>query len=224
MLSINPKTLYVRNRKTGKFVPLVAIIGPPGSIDNITDYLTNETGDSEELAMSQKGATLLLAAVVTELEKTKSELKYVRSSLEYLYGDGTLGLVCRIEDNTCAISGINQYCQDTDIVVPKSICFLPVTKIGYHAFSERDNLTSIKIPNSVTSIEYSAFAACTGLTSIEISDSVKSIGFGAFSGCNSLTDIYYRGTEAEWDAIDIDAGNEIISTATIHFRSSLPRA
>ena len=75
MLSINPKKLYVRNRKTGKFVPLVAIIGPPGSIDNITDYLTNETGDSEELAMSQKGVTLLLAAVVTELEKTKSEFK-----------------------------------------------------------------------------------------------------------------------------------------------------
>ena len=81
MLSIKPKILYVRDQKTGKFVPLLAIRGvegakgPPGSIDNIADYLTSETGDSAELAMSQKGITLLLGGVGTELENVKTELE-----------------------------------------------------------------------------------------------------------------------------------------------------
>ncbi|MCM1367821.1 MAG: leucine-rich repeat domain-containing protein [Roseburia sp.] len=59
--------------------------------------------------------------------------------------------------------------------------------IGYAAFVNCVNLTSIEIPNSVTRIECHAFNGCSSLTNIEIPSSVTSIGERAFHGCSSLT-------------------------------------
>ena len=47
-----------------------------------------------------------------------------------------------------------------------------------------------------------AFDDRDGLTSIDIPDSVKSIGDFAFQKCNGLTSIKFRGSEAEWNAIE----------------------
>ena len=74
--------------------------------------------------------------------------------------------------------------KDKDVVIPDS-----VISIGYRAFYECENLTSITIPDSVTSIGDCAFSDCTSLTSITIPDSVTSVGDCAFSDCTSLTSI-----------------------------------
>lgn len=80
------------------------------------------------------------------------------------------------------------------------------------------SLTSIAIPDSVTTISVGAFPNCTSLTSVTIPDSVTLIGRGAFSGCSSLTDVYYTGTQDQWNAIRIDAmGNNSLTSATIHY-------
>ncbi len=95
-----------------------------------------------------------------------------------------------------------------------------VTSIESYAFYNCDSLTCITIPDGVTSIGDDAFGSCNSLTSVTIPDSVTSIGSSAFQNCNSLTsitigngvtsigssafsiglkEIYYNGTEEEWD-------------------------
>lgn len=135
-----------------------------------------------------------------------------------------------------------------------------VTSIGIWAFYgcgmftgiENIGIESIVLPDSVTSIGESAFATCTNLTSITIPASVTSIGSGAFNGCrnltsitipasvtsmdsalygSSITDIYYGGTQEQWEALTdgvdiwrLDLGDgqfygDIPSDLTIHYES-----
>ena len=63
------------------------------------------------------------------------------------------------------------------------------TSIGYSAFRECTNLTSIVIPNNVTNLVSYTFRDCKNLTSVTISDSVTNIGEDAFNGCSGLTSI-----------------------------------
>ncbi len=64
-----------------------------------------------------------------------------------------------------------------------------VTSIGFWSFSDRDNLTSVTIPNSVTTIGTWAFLGCSSLISVTIPNSVISIGEAAFGLCSSLTSV-----------------------------------
>ncbi|MGI6205291.1 MAG: leucine-rich repeat protein [Anaerovoracaceae bacterium] len=97
-----------------------------------------------------------------------------------------------------------------------------VTSIEDQTFEACYSLQSIEIPNSVTSIGYIAFKDCRELKSIEIPSSVTSIGLRAFEACNVLTDIYYGGTEEQWNAINGVDSADIPETTTIHYNSTMP--
>ena len=77
-----------------------------------------------------------------------------------------------------------------DIVIPESVNYLgsnfKVVAVG--GFSG-DDITSVKIPNSVTSIYNDAFASCYNLASVTIGNGVKSIGDYAFNSCDELKSI-----------------------------------
>ena len=68
-----------------------------------------------------------------------------------------------------------------------------VTAIGFYAF-ESSQIKTIVIPHTVTTI-----------------------GERAFESCNNLTDVYFTGTEEEWNNIIIKKGNAELTNATIHF-------
>lgn len=87
-------------------------------------------------------------------------------------------------------------------------------------FSDCKNLVNITIPNSVTNIGVGAFWQCVNLASITITNSVTSIGNYAFYDCKNLKDIYYYGTQSEWNNISVGSNNEYFINATIHFSSA----
>ena len=63
-------------------------------------------------------------------------------------------------------------------------------------------LESIALPDGLTFIGYEAFYECNSLESITIPQGVTYIDAWAFQYCYYLDNIYYDGTEAEWDSVD----------------------
>ena len=75
-----------------------------------------------------------------------------------------------------------------------------LVSIGSSAFDNCTSLNSIVLPDSVTTIFRYAFAECDSLRSIHIPLSVVIIDYTAFEDTD-LKDIYYAGTQVQWNAI-----------------------
>ena len=92
-----------------------------------------------------------------------------------------------------------------------------ITTIGDYIFRDCTGLTSFAIPASVTSIGTGAFSGCSGLTFIIIPNSVSLIGESAFYGCESLVEVYYDGSQSQWNSIAIGVDNRSLTNANIIF-------
>ncbi len=97
-----------------------------------------------------------------------------------------------------------------------------ITEIANGTFTDCISLNNITIPSNVKKIGDMAFAACAGLKSVTISKNVKEIGDRAFYRCDSITDVYYEGTEEEWNAISIGEQNELLTNANMTFSVVMP--
>ncbi len=88
-----------------------------------------------------------------------------------------------------------------------------VTTIGQMAFAYGGYLNNIELGDGIETIEAYAFAGAE-IEVITLPDSVKYIGEYAFSNCQNLSTVTYKGTEEEWNAIDISSiGNESLFNA-----------
>lgn len=92
-------------------------------------------------------------------------------------------------------------------------------------FANCTSLESICLPKNLRVIEGSGFEGCYNLKSIVMPRTVKTIGQGAFSMCNQLTEIYYEGSEEDWDKIVISKENDTLTRlkdwGQIHFNSKM---
>ena len=82
----------------------------------------------------------------------------------------------------------------TSITIPQG-----VKKIDDLAFSGCTGLTSVTISQGVIEIGKSAFEECTNLTTLVLPNSLKPIGSNAFFHCTAIKEIYFTGTEQEWE-------------------------
>jgi len=89
-----------------------------------------------------------------------------------------------------------------------------LTTINGYAFQDCSSLTSITIPEGVTEIRDGVFWCCYSLQEVTLPASVTDIGFRAFRECN-ITDVYYGGTNFQWQAITGD-GKSSLNSANVH--------
>lgn len=111
----------------------------------------------------------------------------------------------------CAFSGCEK--------MSKFLISNKVTSIGCSAFERCTSLTEIKLPESITKIEKETFSGCSGLITAFFSEKIQSVDDGAFENCNALKDVFFGGTEEQWDAILIGGKNECLINANIHINS-----
>ena len=99
----------------------------------------------------------------------------------------------------------------TSLTIPDS-----VTTIGASALSNCDALTSFTWPASVPVIEDTMFRHCDSLQSVTIPATVTSMGDSVFQFCPKLTDIYYEGTQAQWESL-LEGTTNYLDNVTVHF-------
>ena len=80
-----------------------------------------------------------------------------------------------------------------------------------------DALESIDL-SYVTSIGTAAFGTCGALAEIKLSSALKTVSASAFDASTKLADIYYDGTESQWNAISVSStGNAPFKAAAVHY-------
>ena len=85
--------------------------------------------------------------------------------------------------------------------------------IGAEAFS-LSGIKALAIPEGITVLEPGSFRGSKNLTRLMIPTSVAHIKNGAFRDCTSLKDVYYTGTQAQWEAINLEHSDKIVGDAT----------
>ena len=108
----------------------------------------------------------------------------------------------------------------TEISIPST-----VSSIGSYAFSGCA-LREVEIPQGITSIQTRTFQYCTQLTKITIPASVTSVEICAFDNCPVLKNVYYGGTEAQWEGMHVDnyaGNNSALLDATLYFEMQYQR-
>ena len=92
-----------------------------------------------------------------------------------------------------------------------------ITEIAASAYYEKANIVSVVLPEGVKAIGDRAFASCGSITSITLPKSLEKIGRSAFFLCDDIKEVYYGGTEAAYEKIQIDKFNSSLSAAKKYF-------
>ncbi len=105
----------------------------------------------------------------------------------------------------------------TEFILPDTI-----TKISESSFRGCDILKEIRLPESVTEIDDQAFESCSALKTIHIGKNLKKVNKDSFLFCHGIDDVYFSGTEKQWDELKLSSADNIFDnlfTASVHFTS-----
>lgn len=138
------------------------------------------------------------------MKKTKQILAWFMSAIIMLPVIASIGIISfaeevdilayltyEIRNGEAAITDCDESISG-DVVIPDTIEGCPVTSIGFFAFEECDNVTSITIPECITFIDSNAFY-----------------------GCSRISEVYYGGNDAAWGWFSDDSG--LPESCTVYF-------
>jgi len=92
-----------------------------------------------------------------------------------------------------------------------------VTTLDVSAFRECPYLTTVILGNGITRIRRYTFYKCPNLTTVVIPASVTDIDENAFKDCDNIKHIYYGGTPAQLNALNIGNDNGSLKSAAVTY-------
>ena len=158
-------------------------------------------------------SAFLLCENLTHINIPKS----VRTIGSYAFCYCTSWQTEEIDLTNVTVVGNNAFdnCEKIESVILPKISTIPT-----YAFAD-SGLKSVKIPSTVITIGEHAFARCYSLEKIWLPSGLKKVSGWAFASCTSLTDVYFGGTEAQWNDLTIGRDNEPLQNANIFYENTL---
>ena len=174
-------------------------------LDDGTAAITKYTGNDENLV------------IPSELDgKTVSSLGKNSFGMNQSIKTVTIPNTVTVIDNSAFTYCVNL----TDVTIPDS-----VVTISDGAFQNCAKLNNVVVPESVKYFGVRAFGDETALTRIEFSDTNTTFANDVFEGCTNLKDIYFTGSEAEFNNAKLsDFDRQLIrdNNTTVHYDSHMP--
>lgn len=88
--------------------------------------------------------------------------------------------------------------------------------------ASKDKITAVEILSGVTNIHDGAFSGLPNLTSITIPNSVTTVGNSPLVGCSALKNIYFSGTNEQWDAIKAAVLENVTTSPVVDISNETP--
>ena len=82
-------------------------------------------------------------------------------------------------------------------------------------------METLELPEGVTVIRQGLFRNATCIQRVALPKGLKGVVANAFYGCRNIQEVFYAGSEAEWNALPIATGNDPLKNATIYYNSTL---
>ena len=80
---------------------------------------------------------------------------------------------------------------------------------------------TLELPEGVTVIRQGLFRNAACVQRVALPKGLKGVAANAFYGCRNIKEVFYAGSEAEWNALPIATGNDPLKNATIYYNSTL---
>lgn len=90
--------------------------------------------------------------------------------------------------------------------------------IGWNAFQDCSSLETVELPKGLIAVCMYSFYNCSNLETVKLPKSITDIEMYAFEGSN-IKDVYYQGSKADKNNIEIANGNEVLINATWHYNT-----